>query len=353
MIIETFGVQTLGNALTSRIPSPQPRRKDNMFEPLTSIQTLRVKERSLEVLVLGVNLAHFIRKTQLLRPSPPRYLVVDLRLQRGALGVQLAGLDQQTSNRLVKLCQATLERGWVTDRCVVDDGAAEGKELLRGGRGHQARLRGEREGELVLYLSDIAVKGLSISRRLKRDEGLVCQLGSKKAENLRHCAVVDEPRVAILGHPVERVVVAVIVVDRISGASAEAQIDARNASIVLEGREVTATSHGADLLVPKVIHSLALDSLVWRLNLRCDIVEQAVQKWCGGSVEHGAAHAHVHIEVGDIGVREPREVFLDPLGGAEEAVLLTVPGCEDNGTKWFPTLLQSFPEATDDLVDDG
>ncbi len=109
-------------------------------------------------------------------------------------------------------------------------------------------------------------------------------------------------RITEVIHPGEAVVVGVVMVNSAVGGRAKAQVDAGDAGKVLEGGEVGAGAHGADVAIPEITDGLAFDGLVGRLNKGGGFVEGFVEKWRGGGGELWAAGADVDIEVGDCGL---------------------------------------------------
>ena len=74
--------------------------------------------------------------------------------------------------------------------------------------------------------------------------------------------MVVEAWIAVLLHPVEAVVVAVVMVHGAIGCVTKPQIDAGDAGEVLEGGEVGSRAYGADRSIPEIADCLAWDGLI-------------------------------------------------------------------------------------------
>lgn len=134
----------------------------------------------------------------------------------------------------------------------------------------------------VLNFLDVAADRDSVFLGRKGYEQAVGQLSGQQAEYLRHGLVVDEAWVAILGHPVETVVVGVVVIDSlVVRAGLEAEVDAGDTGVVLESGKVASRTHGADLAVPEVGDGLAWYGLVGRLKLGSDVADDFIEKGSG------------------------------------------------------------------------
>lgn len=101
-----------------------------------------------------------------------------------------------------------------------------GDGLLGEGGNVNVRVLGrvQRGVELVLYLADVAVERGGVALGAEGEDGEVDELGDEQAEDLGHGPVVDEARVAVLLHPVEAVVIAVVVIDRVVLAGVETDV---------------------------------------------------------------------------------------------------------------------------------
>lgn len=176
---------------------------------------------------------------------------------------------------------------------------------------------------------EVGLQAGGVVGRVERDDGRLDEPGGEQGPDFGDGDVVVPARVAEAVHPREAVVVGVVLVNGVVGSVGETEVDARHAGEVLEGGEVAAAAHGGDVAVPDVAHRLPFDGLVGRLHERGGFVQGLVEERAGGGLEVRAAGADVDVQVGDGALGEPGEILFDPLGRADEAVLLTVPAGED------------------------
>jgi hypothetical protein len=165
--------------------------------------------------------------------------------------------------------------------------------------------------------------------------------------------VIGETRITEFGHPVEAVVVAVVVVHSTLGIGSETHVDTGDTSKVLESSEITATAHSADVTIPNITNGLALDSLVRRLHFSNHSTDDVVQKRRRGNLELGPRATNIDIYIGDIGAREPWQVLFNPLSATKESVFLTIPAGENDGTEGLPSSLNGLSNTADNFVDDS
>jgi hypothetical protein len=85
----------------------------------------------------------------------------------------------------------------------------------------------------------------------------------------------------------------------------------------------------ARVALPRLVKRLVVEALVGGDDLLEDLAADAVQLGRGGEPDARAGDGDVDVEVGDGALGEPVGVLLNPLDGADQAVLLGVPGGED------------------------
>ena len=244
-----------------------------------------------------------------------------LSLQEFVLCVRIANSEQQTNAQprlppgnigVVIIVEELRSDAVVDSRCEL-----EVASCVVEGRKH---VLVDHEWRLFSFLLD-RVNVLVQPRRVVRS----AELQHRRLDKLRcderpHAcdgSVVVEPRITESAHPVERVVVAVIVIDRVLRSVAKAHVDGGDAGEVLEGGEVGSGAHGGDALVPGVEDRLARDGLIGGFDEGKDFLDDFAEKGCSGELVEGTARAHIDVEVGDCGSREPGEVFFDPFGAAD------------------------------------
>ena len=82
-----------------------------------------------------------------------------------------------------------------------------------------------------------------------------------------------------------------------------------------------------------------------------DFLDHTAHQGRRRELEVRACCGNVDIQICDCGTREPGQVFLNPLGAANQAVLLSVPAREDDRPHWLPASLHGSSKASDDLVE--
>lgn len=86
-----------------------------------------------------------------------------------------------------------------------------------------------------------------------------------------------------------------VVVDGVSRVGVEANVQGWNAGKVLEGGEIAAATHCADLAAPYVQDALPRGRLVGGLDGGGGCVDDVVEYWCGGRLEVPPACSNVDV----------------------------------------------------------
>ena len=105
--------------------------------------------------------------------------------------------------------------------------------------------------------------------------------------------------------------------------------------------------------IPEITHRLAFHGLIWRRYKRCGFVDSFMQQWRPDGSKNGSAGADIEVEVSNSRSGQPREIFLHPLRGTEEPVLLAVPARKHDGAERLPALLEGDAERANDFVEGG
>jgi hypothetical protein len=221
------------------IPGPLARRKHHMFKPRPFIQALRIQELALQQFRLRIGLADIIKETNTLPPFPPGDIVCFEFLHEGA------------ADDVVGFC---------------GDAEAGESSVEAGEEGAIIRSVEVALADFVLDRVDVLVQRGRVVVGTELDDGRLDEVCGDEAPDLGDGGVVVEARVTVLFHPVEGVVVGVVVVDGRVFAVAETHVDRRYAGEVLEGCEVRAGAHGRDVAVPEVSDCLVGDGSVRRLH---------------------------------------------------------------------------------------
>src|SRR5687767_10662270 len=79
--------------------------------------------------------------------------------------------------------------------------------------------------------------------------------------------------------------------------------------------------------------------------------EEVVQQRSSGSTENGTGCSYIDVDVGEVGPREPGNVFLNPLGAANQTIFLAIPASKDDGTEGLPTSFESLANTAYNFVD--
>lgn len=273
-----------------------------MLEPRPRIQPLLIQEAPLEVLVLGIDLANLNRQPQPLGPLPPRNMHLDALLELCGASVEVDGRLLELPRRGVQLVERLFKRLGVGRHLAVSvlarlavAGAQDGDSLVAHGGGVHGVGRGEGGVELGLDLLDVRVHGVGVVDGAERDEREVGELARDEAHELGHGAVVAEAGVAVVLHPVEAVVVTMIVVDGVALGLAEFDAKRGDAGKVLEGGEVAAAAHGLDSAVPRVVDGLAADGLVGGRDGTGGFVDDPVEEGRGRGFKVGSVGSDVDV----------------------------------------------------------
>lgn len=97
---------------------------------------------------------------------------------------------------------------------------------------------------------------------IEREDRRLDEIRSHQCPDLGDCDMIAPVLIAEGFHPVEGVVVAVVVIHGALGITMEAHVDAGDAGEVLKGGEIAAGAHGFDVAVPEIADCLSRESLV-------------------------------------------------------------------------------------------
>lgn len=165
----------------------------------------------------------------------------------------------------------------------------------------------------------------------------------------------QEPRICKLAHPVIRIEVTVIVVDRVSWSRIRTHIDRSN-SAVDEARVVTPRTKYANgsvgIVAPDVIHRrITLEG--WPEDFLHEILSNAMQLWGGRDIRVRTRHSNIDIQIGNNRLLDPWQVLLHPFCRSDQAIFFSIPACKHDGTLRLPALRKQFAEHTTEFDNDG
>lgn len=165
----------------------------------------------------------------------------------------------------------------------------------------------------------------------------------------------QEPRICKLAHPVIRIEVTVIVVDRVSWSRICTHINCSN-SAVDEARVVTPRTKYANgpvgIVAPDVIHRrIAFES--GPKDFLHEILSNAVQLRSGRDIRVRTRHSNIDIQIGNNRLLDPWQVLLHPFCRSDQAIFFSIPACKHDGTLRLPALRKQFAEHTTEFDNDG
>ena len=205
----------------------------------------------------------------------------------------------------------------------------------------------------MLHALEVADQGGSVVRGVEAYDGRLEQRCREQSPDFCDGDVVFEPWVAERVHPVEAVVVTVVMVHRRVMCRRETDIHAGDPGEVLEGGEIAAGAYGADMAVPGIPYRLARYRLVRRRYQRCNFVQRFVQQRRSREPEQRTPRTDIDVYVRDCGGGEPGQVFLDPLRRTHQSIFFSVPAREDDCAEGFPAFFERGAERADDFVKGG